>query len=137
MKFRVIVVGVIEKEDQILIGQKASNVGPYPNTWHIPGGGVDLDTETLEEALRREIREETGIEISNIQPVGFDEDHEPDKHGELTHYVFLSFTATYESGDASANDDLRKLQWVSKKELQKINFNKPSKKLLKKLSFID
>ncbi|HSX08713.1 MAG TPA: hypothetical protein VLF93_01000 [Candidatus Saccharimonadales bacterium] len=37
MKARVIVTTLIEKEGKILLGKKLKDVGPYPNTWHLPG----------------------------------------------------------------------------------------------------
>jgi len=136
MKSRLVVVAVIQKNGEYLVGQKPKNVGPYPNTWHIPGGGVDLNNESSEEALKREIREETGIEIQNVRAVGFDEDEVPNKHGEMTRYVFLDYEADYLSGDIKANDDMAVLKWVRKEELKTLNLNKPCEKLFKKLKLI-
>lgn len=136
MKSRVIVVGLIEKDGKILLGKKPENIGPYPNTWHIPGGGVNLGEETIEDALRRELREEAGIEIDNIEPLGFDEDREPNKHGEMMHYIFLDFKAQYASGEVKAGDDIHHLQWIEKSELKNLNLNKPTLKLLRKLNYI-
>lgn len=136
MKSRVVVVAVVEKEGKYLVGQKPEGIGPYPNTWHTLGGGVDLENETLEEAVKRETREEAGIEINNIKPIAFDEDNEPDKHGEMTHYVFLSFKADYVLGEIQAGDDMANLIWASREELSKLNLNKPSRKLFKSLNLI-
>jgi ADP-ribose pyrophosphatase YjhB (NUDIX family) len=136
MKFRVIVVGLIKKDESYLLGKKPDNTGPYPNTWHLPGGGINLDKESLEEALRREIKEESGIEIKEMQSIGIDEDYEKDKHGELTHYVFLDFKANYLSGDIKANDDMKKIEWVEINKIKKLNLNKPTKKLFEKLNLI-
>lgn len=136
MKTRVIVVGLVEKDGKFLLGQKPENIGPYPNTWHIPGGGVDLEKESVEEALRREIQEEAGIEIDNIQQVDFDEDYEPNKHGEETHYIFLQFHATCSTDQIVAGDDMTSLEWIEKEKLKDLNLNKPSKKLLQKLNLL-
>ena len=42
--------------------------GPYAGAWLLPGGGVD-EGESIEEGLRREMREETGCELDEITPV--------------------------------------------------------------------
>lgn len=136
MKSRVIVVGLIEKDNAILLGKKSGDTGPYPNAWHNPGGGINLDEESLEEALRREIKEEAGIEIQNIEQLGFDEDNESDKYGEMTHYIFLDFRAKWLSGEIKAGDDMQEMKWVKKDELKNLNLNKPAQKLFKKLNFI-
>jgi ADP-ribose pyrophosphatase YjhB (NUDIX family) len=136
MKARVIVTTVIEKNGEILLGQKSKNVGPYPNTWHLPGGGVDLEDESLVDAVRREIKEETGLEVSNMGRVNFDEDYEPDKHGEMTHYVFLVYKVTPKTTDAKAADDLTELRWFKKSELKKLPLTRPSIKFFKEIGWI-
>jgi 8-oxo-dGTP diphosphatase len=105
MKTRVIISAVIENGDKLLFGKKRENIGPYPNTWHLIGGGIE-DAESLEDAIKREIKEEANIEVEIIESLGFDEDFEPNKHGELTHYVFLVYRVKYVSGKPKADDDI-------------------------------
>jgi len=135
MNTRVIVSAVIEKDDQILFGKKKTNAGPYPNTWHLIGGGLN-EGESLEDAIQREIREEANIEVDIVESLGFDEDIEPNKHGEPTHYVFLVFKAVYLSGQITANDDIVELSWIHKSELATIPLNKPSIKLFQKMRYL-
>lgn len=134
-KTRLIVSTIIEDGDKILFGRKKENIGPYPNTWHFIGGGVNED-ESLEEGMKREIREETGIEVEIVEKLGFDEDYEPNKHGEMMHYVFLFFKTRYVSGTPTAQDDIVDLRWFLKSELPVEELNAPSVRLLKKIGYI-
>jgi 8-oxo-dGTP pyrophosphatase MutT (NUDIX family) len=136
MECRVIATAIIEKNGKLLFGQKPKNIGPYPNTWHLLGGGVKLGEESLFDAIKREIREEAGIEISDVERVSFDEDYEPNKSGEMTHYIFLVFKAKHKSGEAKASDDVTELRWFGKSDLGKVAHTRPSIKLFKELGYI-
>lgn len=131
MKSRVVVTAQVEKDDKILLGRKKTGVGPYPDTWHLPGGGVNLGEESIDEAIRREVKEETGLEVENVERVGFDEDFEPDKNGERTHYIFLIYKMTAKSFDHIAADDLIELRWFDKSELKNIPLPRPLVKQIK------
>lgn len=136
MKSRLIVSAIIKKGEEYLLGMKPNNIPPYPNTWHLLGGGVNLEEEKLEEAIRREVKEEAGIELGDIKRISFDEDYEQDKHGEMTHYVFLVYEGEYKSGELKAGDDILKLKWFNKAELNSIPLTRPSIKLFKELKLI-
>jgi len=136
MKSRLIVVGLIKKGDKFLIGQKTPGRGPYPDTWHIPGGGINMGEENTEEAVQREIKEETNLEVDNLERVNWDTDIEPDKRREETYYIFLQFICDYKSGDLVAGDDMHHFEWVKKEDLKSYNLNRPSKKLFKYLGYL-
>jgi ADP-ribose pyrophosphatase YjhB (NUDIX family) len=133
MKYRIIIVALIEKDNLILLGKKAPGRGPYPDTWHLPGGGVDLSSETCEEALRREVREETGLEVKEIEPVAWDTDVQDDRHGEETYYIFLQCRCKYAEGEIRPGDDMHFLEWIERGDLARFNLNPPTRKLLKNI----
>jgi len=135
-KTRVIVCAIIEKNNSLLFGRKKEKMGPYPNAWHLLGGGVH-DGESLNDAIKREIKEESGIEVEITKSLGFDEDSEPSKNGETTHYIFLAFLAKYVSGEIKADDDIKRLAWIEKEELAKIELTKPSLRLFKEIGYLN
>lgn len=135
MKHKIIVSAVIKKKNKILLARKAVGRGPYPDTWHIPGGAVNYNTETCEEAIIREIKEETGIKVKNLEKIYWDTDIEPDKNGIPTYYIFLVFKCDYVSGGA-AGDDIENLEWTDIEKLSKYNLNRPNKILFKKMGYL-
>jgi len=56
----------LDKQDQLKVMLIQRNLPPFKDQWALPGGFVQLD-ESLEEAARRELREETGIENVFLQ----------------------------------------------------------------------
>tara|TARA_Y100000310_G_scaffold326771_1_gene392120 strand:+ start:212 stop:622 length:411 start_codon:yes stop_codon:yes gene_type:complete len=136
MKHRVIVSAVIEDGNKLLFGRKRENVGPYPNTWHILGGGINFGEESLVDGIKREIKEEANINVDIIESLGFDEDYEKNKHGELVHYVFLVFKAKMISGELKADDDIKELKWISRDDLSNYTMNRPSIKLFKRIGYL-
>ena len=137
METRIIVSAIIEDgKGSFLFGRKPPNVGPYPNTWHLIGGGLNHTSESAEEELKREIREEAGIEVDIIEKIGFDDDIEPNKHGIPTHYIFLVYRTRFRSGTPTPSDDIYQLSWFPKQDLSSLDLPGPSKKLFKSLEYI-
>lgn len=60
---------ILNKEDKILLIEGRDSTNPKYTWWFTPGGGIEIG-ETPEQALRREILEETGIKIDNPVPLG-------------------------------------------------------------------
>lgn len=135
MNSRIIVSAIIEHNGKFLFGKKPKDVVPYPNTWHLLGGGVNLEKETLIDAIKREVKEEAKIEITNVTPISFDEEDGINKHNEEVHYIFHVYKADYKSGDIKPGDDIEELRWFTKEEIKIIPLTPPSIKLFKKINF--
>ena len=86
---------------------------PSQGLWSIPGGRVEAG-ETLREAARREVKEETGLDVEVHHVVGTVDI----PHGDLV-YDVTDFAATVVGPAASmaAGDDAHAVQWVTRDEL--------------------
>ncbi|MBD3311793.1 MAG: NUDIX domain-containing protein [Candidatus Magasanikbacteria bacterium] len=84
---------IVTKDDKVLLGKRKSSHGT--GTWSFGGGHLEFG-ESIEDCARREIMEEVGINIKNIQNIAFTNDF---FDTENKHYVTLFVTAEYKSGE--------------------------------------
>jgi 8-oxo-dGTP diphosphatase len=67
--FAVVVVGICRADGHVALVRRAADDPHLPGRWSLPGGHID-GGETPDEALRREIREETGLRIAGATLIG-------------------------------------------------------------------
>jgi 8-oxo-dGTP diphosphatase len=100
----------IFRDGRVLIVRRAQ--APAKGIYTLPGGGVELG-ETLEQAVIREIREETALDIEPIELVGFRQAIARDAGGRVErHFVILPFAARYVAGEVSLNEELSEAHWL-------------------------
>ena len=101
--------GVLERDGRVLLARRARE--PRRGHWDLPGGFLDEGEAPLD-GLRREFREETGLEI---EPVGLLRiDIEP--YGPERSVFSVSYLVTA-AGEPVAADDVSELRWFSPDEL--------------------
>jgi 8-oxo-dGTP diphosphatase len=109
---------LIYEGDRILMAQRGKP--PLQGQWSLPGGLVETG-ESLEDAVRREVREETGMVV---RPTGVLEIFERimrDAAGAAEyHYVLIDYVCAVSGGDLRAGDDACKVEWVRRRDLKKL-----------------
>lgn len=110
--YKIAVVAIIEYDGQVLVGKKINSNHFLSNAWHIPGGKLELN-ENEEQALVREMREESGIDIKVDRFL--DERVTPDAQVRARWYLCSPLTH-----DLRAGDDLVEVKYVLKSDILKV-----------------
>ena len=141
MKTRTIVVGLIRNaRDELLLCRMSRDRGVFPGLWGLTGGGIESG-ERMDEALRREVREETGLEIDEIRPAFFkDGEYDktlPDGSRQRTYMIFLLFHCRAASQGVTLNDEFDAHAWVADADLATYELNPETRATLESLGLLD
>lgn len=109
---------LIIQDGRILLVERGRE--PLRGYWSLPGGAVKTG-EKLEEALRREVREETGLEIGDLHLIEVFERLIPDGEGRAEyHYVLMDYFCQPTGGTLAAADDAAAAAWFAPQELAQL-----------------
>lgn len=125
------VTGIIVKDGKYLITRRVLSKKRSPGKWTVPGGKLETkdyinlpkDTENgwygvIEKVLRREIKEEVGLEVKNIEYLTNLTLVHPDGNPSL----IISCIAEYSSGEVTLQkEETDKFEWVSSAEAKKFD----------------
>ena len=120
---------VLEGESVLLVQRDRD---PGKGEWSLPGGAVELG-ESLEAAVKREVWEETAIRIEVEGLVAVLDRIFRDPTGKIRyHYVLVDYLGRVLSGNASPRSDIRALQWVPVRELDRLGVRSGLKEVVRK-----
>lgn len=117
--------------DKILLGHRSVNKkdtgGIYEtDCWTLPGGKQEYE-ETYFEGAKREVKEETNLDIDKLELFGAADDIQPDRHYITMHVIARAFAGELKVMEPETEDEWR---WFSLSDLPK-NLYTPSEKFIK------
>lgn len=107
--------GIVIRDKKVLLVQRGNQ--PLKGEWSLPGGALELG-ETLESGVRREVFEETSLEVKPIRIVETLDRIVRDENGEVRyHYVLIDFLCQWTGGAPACASDACDLRWAAHEEL--------------------
>jgi 8-oxo-dGTP diphosphatase len=106
---------LVLREDSILMAQRGKE--PLKGWWSLPGGALETG-ESLKDAVKREVREETGLEVEPGEVFEVFERITRDPEGLCEyHFVLVDYICRVTGGTLLAGDDVAAVQWVRRGDL--------------------
>lgn len=128
--FKIVVTAIVVKDGKYLVMQRSPNEKKFPSRWTVPGGKlttedyVHLPKDTphywynvLERTLKREVKEEAGIDIKNIRYVTSLADAREDDDPSLV----ISCLADWAGGEVRMDKSMVDCRWVNLEEAKQID----------------
>ena len=131
-KIQKIVVGaVIFDKDKILALQRSKNEEFLPNLWELPGGKVEFG-ESVDSALHREVKEETGLSVNITGPVSTFH-YITEKPDQKKHTVQISFITDRSCrSKVITSEEHDSYAWISKEQVENYKFSEETRKVILK-----
>ncbi len=101
----------------------------WSGKWGIPGGKIRVG-ESSEDALRREIREETALDIADIRLVIVQDCIDSPEFMRQEHFILLNYTARSLRGEVTLNDEAEEFRWLPPAAALALDLNHPTRVLL-------
>lgn len=131
IKFSIIVVGaIIVDKDKILIVQRSQTEDIFPGLWELPSGKVE-EFEKPEEALIREVKEETALDIEIFKVFG-DFEYQALKNSQMRQIKQINFLVTAKNIDQlKLSSEHQAYKWISQEQINDFDISDQIKKVLR------
>ena len=121
---------LIIESGRILLVERGKE--PLKGWWSLPGGLVETG-ELLEDALRREVREETGLEVENLGLIEVFERIMRDASGAPEyHFVLMDYLCRPIGGTCCAADDASRVDWFRPDEIEGLKITEGTPAVIRK-----
>lgn len=106
---------------------------PLKGYWSLPGGVLETG-ETLKDGVRREVREETGLEVEPYERAEVFERIMRDGKGRAEyHYVLIDYLCRVKGGIPQPADDARSVEWVEVARLGALLLTEGTKEVIERV----
>ena len=130
-----VAVGAVIEDNRgriLLVKHKKERGGYWQGKWICPGGELEFGEE-IKEGIKREVKEETNLEIELVRPlVPFDRIVKSDERTSL-HVIYIDYIAKLLGGELKVGSDAGEALWVEKKNIPKMwqELHEDTQRLLK------
>lgn len=122
--------GVVIHEGRALLAKRGQP--PLEGQWSIPGGMLEVG-ETILEGVRRELKEETGLDVRVGELLEVFERISLDGDGKTQyHYVVLDYFCEPVEGEACAASDAAEIAWVAEADLERYQLTSGARTVIEK-----
>ena len=122
--------GVVIHNERALLIRRGS--APLEGEWSIPGGMLEVG-ETILDGVKRELLEETAIEVKVLDLIEVFERVTRDEAGKLKyHFVILDYLCEAVRGEAQAGSDVTDVAWARETELSEYSLTPTATRVIKK-----
>ena len=108
--------GFVTVDDRLVLIKRLNE--PFKDKWAFPGGYVNIG-ETVEEAVVREVKEETGIDTVVVEMIGVYSEPSRDPRNTIS----VAFVLKHTGGELKAGDDAKDVETFSMSELPELAFD--------------
>lgn len=114
---------IFNAKDEVLLLQSHK----WPGAYVVPGGHVELG-ERLEETAIREAKEETGLDIYDLEFILFQEFVYDPAFWKQRHFIFFDFAAKTDSTEVILNDEAQEYIWIEPEKALDLNLDSYTRK---------
>lgn len=124
----------VRDNDKLLLVRRAG--APGRGLWSIPGGLIELGEKAVE-AAKREVKEETGLDIEIEQLAHVSNNIIKDRRGRIVyHYVIIDYLGHVTGGVLRPTTDINDARWVELKNLNQYPLTKTLRNTLTRLKYV-
>jgi len=121
---------VLNEDDEIFLMKSPK----WDGKWLVPGGKIEKG-DSMKETVRKEVKEETGLEVSDIELLNVKDGGNPEEFNRETHFIFLNFTCRAEDQEVELDQrEAVDYEWINPETAveSELDINESSREFIQK-----